>query len=103
MSRLTSLFQQLEYDPFELRWQMPIQPSGRNWNLIQHRFLKLGACFSDYCALPGCHFVEYQSERKQVGSGIQFLSPNLFARHVSRRAEGHPSAAEKEIDRLIAF
>src|SRR6266496_363443 len=41
MSRLTLLFQQLEYDPFELRWQIWIQLSWRDWNLIQQCMLKL--------------------------------------------------------------
>jgi len=38
-------------------------------------------------ALPGNHFVEHGSERKNVGASIDFLAIGLFRRHISDRAQ----------------
>src|SRR6266496_4680663 len=63
---------------------------------------KLWASFSGDRALSGCHLVQHQAERKQIASRIELLSPDLFGRHISRRAHRNPRAANKQVGRIAS-
>ena len=42
----------------------------------------------------GCHLVQDDAERKQVGAGIERLAPHLLRRHVSHRAQRRARTGE---------
>src|ERR1022692_161370 len=45
-------------------------------------------------ALPGGRLMKDESERKQIASAIQFLSPHLLRRHISQSPWSRPGSRE---------
>ena len=45
----------------------------------------------------GGHFVEHDTQRKQIGAGVEFFAAGLFRRHVGDGAHGTAGAGELRI------
>src|SRR6476660_6866475 len=79
---ISILLQTLIDDALQFDWQVRIQTYCRGWCPIQNRLEDYPGTFSTERQRPSRHFVEDSAEREQIRSCVQFLSTDLFWRHV---------------------
>src|SRR5271169_1205095 len=81
------LLQCLVDDVFQLWWQIGIYAEGGYRSAFQNCVEDDAGGISPKREKPCRHLVQDGPEREQIGSGIQFLSPDLLRRHVSDSAQ----------------
>ena len=90
------LLQCLVDDAFQLGRNFWIQVPNRCGRVVQDGVVKNRRSFSRKCPSPHGHFVQNETEGKQVGPGIQLFATHLLGRHVTRGSDRHSRAAEGE-------
>src|SRR5712664_453086 len=94
ITQIPVLLQRLADDLFELKRDQRIQADRRDGRAIQYRVENHAGSVSGERALTGGHFIEDQSERKDVRTLIQFLAAHLFGGHVGDRTQCYAVAGE---------
>ena len=72
---------------------------GRAGAVVQDRRRHFCAGLAAERPLPGCHLVQHESERKQIGAGVDRATAELFRRHVRQRAERRSRPGQRRVDR----
>ena len=86
ISQFAFLFQRAIDNVLELRRQIRIQTNRSDGRAIHDAVEDHARSFSAKRKRPGGHFVEHDSERKQISARIQRLATHLLRRHVSHCA-----------------
>src|SRR5439155_23077868 len=79
---VTILFQSLVDDPFEFDWEVGIQAHRRYGVSFKNGVEDDSRTFPSERQCPGRHLVKYRTEGEQIRACVQFLSTDLFRRHI---------------------
>ena len=88
-------FHRAAKNAFEIRRERGIQTQRRYRLLVQNRI----QCGDDVAGgeglFAGSHFVEHNTQRKQIAARIQHFAASLLGRHVNRRSRNHADRGER--------
>jgi len=76
------LLQSLANNLFDARWDTEINGARGNRLASKNSFNDGAAGAAAESLAAGGHFVEHETERKDVGAGVEVVAANLFRRHV---------------------
>jgi len=94
IASITIFFECFAYDPLQLWWNSGIKPNWRNGCSVQNGLEYHATGVTEKRKLCGNRFVQYGSEREQVGASIEFLPFDLFRGHVGDGAKRRTGAGQ---------
>src|SRR5438552_2739052 len=94
IASITIFFECFAYDPLQLWWNSGIKPIWRNGCSVQNGLEYHATGVTEKRKLCGNRFVQYGSEREQVGASIEFLPFDLFRGHVGDGAKRRTGAGQ---------
>ncbi len=97
VAQLAFFFQRTINDVLEPGRQVGIQPDRRDRRPVHDAVKNYAGSFSAKGQRSGGHFVEHDSERKQVGAGVEWLASNLLGRHVSHGPQRRSRAGKVRV------
>lgn len=90
VAELAILHQTLADDVLEFRRHLGIELHSGRRRAIQNRVEDQSRAVTVKGHRPGCHLVQHNAEREQIGAGVEVLRPHLLGRHVRHRSERTP-------------
>src|ERR1019366_3635959 len=94
VAQVAVFFQQLVDGAFEFRWQLRIEPHGRDRGRVEDGVKEHGGGVAFESVGARRHFVKNGAQREQVGAAVEFLAARLFRRHVGNRSQRRTWAGE---------
>ncbi len=78
MTQFAIFLDSLVDDTFQLAGQVRVVADRRGGRLVQYRIKSGGGRSAAERESSGCHFVQYDAEGKQVGTGVKILRQRLL-------------------------
>ena len=100
ITQLPIFLQRTIDDVLEFRWNFRVQPHRSDRRAIQNGVKNLRRAASRECLFSRHHFIEHQTERKNIRAAVQFFSPRLLGRHVRECA--HSCAGHAQLLRILS-
>jgi hypothetical protein len=88
IAEVAVLFEGAVNNVLEIGGNFVVQTDGRDGRFVQDGVEDSGGSVASERKAPGSHFVENDTEGKEVGSGVEFFTEGLLGGHVCDRAEG---------------
>ena len=94
IAQVAVLLQRLGDDSFQFRRNIGIQPHRSHGSAIQNGVKNCRRTLAPEGQLAGSHLMEHDTERKQIGTRVQFLPASLLGRHIGNRSDRTAGAGQ---------